>query len=82
MSEQLEEKKESHFKKLFSVKFWVTIWAMAVVSYIVFANKTDFIIIAQWLSSVPLAYLGLNVWQKKIISESVEKSESSDRSEA
>lgn len=63
------EKKESKLSKLCSVKFWVTIWAMAIVSYIVFMNKTDFMIIAQWLCSVPLAYLGLNVWQKKIYSD-------------
>lgn len=59
---------ESKWNKLFSVKLWVTLWSMVIVSYIVFANKTDFMIIAQWLCSVPLAYLGLNVWQKKIIS--------------
>lgn len=60
---------ESKWNKLFSVKLWVTLWSMVIVSYIVFANKTDFMIIAQWLCSVPLAYLGLNVWQKKIISD-------------
>ena len=60
---------ESKWNKLLSVKLWVTLWSMVIVSYIVFANKTDFMIIAQWLCSVPLAYLGLNVWQKKIISD-------------
>ena len=60
---------ESKWNKLLSVKLWVTLWSMVIVSYIVFADKTDFMIIAQWLCSVPLAYLGLNVWQKKIISD-------------
>ena len=56
--------------KLKSVKFWVTIWAVGMVSYIVIGNRTEFTLIAQWLCAVPLAYLGVNVWQKKIYEDS------------
>lgn len=56
--------------KLKSVKFWVTIWAVGMVSYIVIGNRTEFTLIAQWLCAVPLAYLGANVWQKKIYEDS------------
>ena len=56
--------------KLKSVKFWVTIWAVGMVSYIDIGNRTEFTLIAQWLCAVPLAYLGVNVWQKKIYEDS------------
>ena len=59
--------------KLKSVKFWVTIWAVGMVSYIVIGNRTEFTLIAQWLCAVPLAYLGVNVWQKQIFSKADEK---------
>lgn len=53
--------------KLTSAKLWITIWAMVIVTYMVFTkqiqdNQTLVII----LSSVPLAYCGLNVLQKNI----------------
>lgn len=57
-------------KKLKSVKLWVTIWAVGMVTYIVVANRTEFNQIAQWLCAVPLAYIGANVAQKKIFSDS------------
>lgn len=61
------EKKHS---KLTSAKLWVTIWAVAMVSYIVIADRTEFLTIAQWLCGVPLAYIGANVLQKKIYEDS------------
>ena len=64
MSEEKTEKKKH--SKLTSVKLWVTLWAIAMVSFIVMANRTEFLNIAQPLCFVPLGYLGGNVWQKKI----------------
>ena len=64
---------ETKPNKLKSVKFWVTIWAVGMVSYIVIGNRTEFTLIAQWLCVVPLAYLGVNVWQKQIYSKADEK---------
>ena len=64
---------ETKPNKLKSVKFWVTIWAVGMVSYIVIGNRTEFTLIAQWLCAVPLAYLGVNVWQKQIFSKADEK---------
>lgn len=52
--------------KLTSTKLWVTLWAIAMVSFIVIADRTEFMQIAQPLCFVPLGYLGMNVWQKKI----------------
>ena len=64
---------ETKPNKLKSVKFWVTLWAVGMVSYIVIGNRTEFTLIAQWLCAVPLAYLGVNVWQKQIYSKEGEK---------
>ncbi|MDD7611997.1 MAG: hypothetical protein PUJ82_13900 [Spirochaetales bacterium] len=69
----MTEEKKTFIKKLLSIKTWVTLWAMVIVSYVIFTNKTDFLIVAQWLCTVPLAYLGINVWQKKIMSDKEEK---------
>jgi len=66
MTEETEKTSKTKKNKLTSVKFWVTMWAMVMVTFIVITNKTDFLNIAQWLCGVPLAYLGVNVWQKKI----------------
>jgi len=52
--------------KLKSVKLWITIWAITMISYIVFTNKTEFYGIAQMLCSVPLSYVVANVAQKAI----------------
>ena len=66
--EKTEDKKHS---KLTSVKLWVTLWAIAMVTFIVIANRTDFLNIAQPLCFGPLGYLGVNVWQKKIYEDRV-----------
>lgn len=61
-----EEKKKS---KWTSSKLWITIWSMALLSFVVIANRESFMTIAQMLCAVPLTYIGFNVWQKKIITD-------------
>lgn len=61
--------KEQKHNKLTSAKLWVTVWAVLMVSFIVLADRQAFTIIAQWLCGVPLAYIGANVWQKKIFAD-------------
>lgn len=68
MSEEKASEKKPN--KLKSVKLWVTLWSIAMVSFIVIANRTEFLNIAQPLCFVPLGYLGVNVWQKKIYEDS------------
>lgn len=68
MSEEKTSEKKPN--KLKSVKLWVTLWSIAMVSFIVIANRTEFLNIAQPLCLVPLGYLGVNVWQKKIYEDS------------
>lgn len=53
-------------RKLKSVKTWVVIWAIGLITYIVIAGKADFIQLATLLATIPLAYIPSNVWQKKI----------------
>lgn len=55
--------------KLCSAKLWVTIWAIVIVSFIVITGREAFNNIAQWLCTVPLAYIGANVWQKQIFTK-------------
>lgn len=55
--------------KLKSAKLWITIWAIAMTSFIVIADRSNYSDIAQWLCTVPLAYIGANVWQKKIYTD-------------
>lgn len=57
-------------KKLQSTKLWITLWAVAMISYIVIADKTDFYGIAQLLCSVPLSFVVANVAQKAIFKDS------------
>ena len=61
---------KTFLKKLTSIKTLVSIWACALISYIVIADKANFLVIAQMLCAVPLAYIGANVWQKQIFSRS------------
>lgn len=68
MSEEKTSEKKPN--KLKSVKLWVTLWSIVIVSFIVIANRTEFLNIAQPLCFVPLGYLGVNVWQKKIYEDS------------
>lgn len=64
-------------EKFKSIKLWITIWAMFIISWIIFTKQTGFIEIAAILCSIPLAYCGLNYLQKKLYNskENTEKSE-------
>jgi len=72
-TKQAVSEKQAKPAKLKSAKLWVTIWAILMVTFIVLTNKSDFVLIAQWLCGVPLAYIGANVWQKQIFSHSTKE---------
>lgn len=55
--------------KLLSVKTWVVMWAMFIITFCIVADRSKFLPIAQMLCIVPPAYLGVNVWQKNILSK-------------
>ena len=52
--------------KLKSVKTWIVVWAMIVISYIVLMEETSMLQLATLLATIPLAYIPTNVFQKKI----------------
>ena len=52
--------------KLKSVKTWIVVWAVGLITYIVVAGKVDFLTLATLLATIPLAYLPVNAYQKKI----------------
>lgn len=52
--------------KLKSVKTWIVIWAIGLITYIVVAGKTDFLQLAVLLAAIPLAFIPANIAQKKI----------------
>ena len=58
--------------KLKSTKLWITIWAIALITFIVLANRIDYYGIAQLLCSIPLSYVVANVAQKAISNKSEE----------
>lgn len=55
--------------KLKSVKTWIVLWAMGLITYIVVSGKADFLQLAVLLATIPLAYIPTNVYQKKIEKE-------------
>ena len=55
--------------KLKSVKTWVVLWALGLITYIVVSSKVDFLQLAILLATIPLAYIPTNVYQKKIEKE-------------
>ena len=61
------EEKRSFFKKLKSLKFIFTFWATALLTYIIIANRTEFLQVAIMLAAAPLGYCVANVAQKKIL---------------
>lgn len=57
--------KQKH-NKLKSVKTWIVVWAIGLITYIVVASKVDFLTLATLLATIPLAFIPANIAQKKI----------------
>jgi len=53
-------------RKLGSVKVWIALWSMALVTYIVLRDMSAFNNLAMMALAPIIAYLGANVWQDKI----------------
>lgn len=60
------KRKKNKSTKLRSIKLWVTIWSICLISYIVIADRIGFLTIAEKLCVVPLSYIIANVAQKAI----------------
>lgn len=53
-------------RKLGSVKVWIALWSMALITYIVVVNSEAFNNLAMLAVGPIVAYLGANVWEDKI----------------
>jgi len=53
-------------KKLGSVKVWIALWSMALITYIVCKNLAAFNNLAMIAVGPIIGYLGANVWQDKV----------------
>lgn len=67
--------------KWLSTKFLFTLWSVALISFIVFANRTEYTRLAYILSSMPLAYMGVNVIQHKIYADEEEPEAKGEQTE-
>jgi len=54
------------FKKLGSVKVWIALWSMALITYIIIKDQTGFSNFATVMVGPIIGYLAANVWQDKI----------------
>lgn len=62
-------------KKLSSFKNILVIWAVAIITYIVMANKVDFNNIAMMLCGAVIVYFPVNVKQKEILNKKIGEQE-------
>jgi hypothetical protein len=53
-------------RKLGSVKVWIALWSMALISYIVVKDLAAFNNLAMLAVGPVIGYLGANVWEDKI----------------
>jgi hypothetical protein len=53
-------------KKFTSVKTWIALWSMAIITVIVLKGAGDFNNLAMLLTGPIVGYLAANVWQDKL----------------
>jgi len=53
-------------RKLGSVKVWIALWSMVLITFIVWKDMSAFSNLAALALAPIVAYLGANVWQDKI----------------
>jgi len=53
-------------RKLRSVKVWIALWSMALITFIVWKDLSAFNNLAMLLTTPIIGYLAANVWQDKI----------------
>lgn len=63
---RVNSKKSSKWR---STKWWVTVWAMCLTTFIIITGKSEFASVLMMLAGVPVAYIGANVVQKKIYND-------------
>lgn len=58
-------------KKWKSTKFWFTLWATGLLTFIVLANRMEFAQLGMVLAAAPMAYCYCNVKQKELFSNRI-----------
>lgn len=66
-------KKKLRHSKWKSTKLWFTLWATAILTFIVVANRPDFVQLGMVLAAAPLAYCYCNVRQKELYNKKEEE---------
>jgi len=56
-------------RKLGSVKVWIALWSMALITFIVIKDLSAFNNLAMLAIAPVITYLGANVWQDKIYTD-------------
>ena len=53
--------------KLKSIKLWVTVWCLGLITYAIIADKTEWSNVIMALAAVPISYSYFNVKQKEML---------------
>lgn len=71
--ETTDNTKKTTRNKWLSTKWLLTLWSVFLISFIVVGGKTELYQMATVAMSIPLAYIGANVLQKKIYADADEE---------
>lgn len=66
------------FRKLKSLKNLLVLWAVFLITYIVVANKQEFLSVAMLLAGAVIVYFPVNVKQKEIFNKNLDKGDKND----
>lgn len=67
--ETTDNTKKPTRNKWLSTKWLLTLWAIFLITFIVITSKSELYQLATVAMSIPLAYIGANVLQKKIYAD-------------
>jgi uncharacterized membrane protein (DUF441 family) len=57
---------KNFLRKFTSVKTWIALWSMVIITYITLKGAADFNNLAMLLTGPIVGYLAANVWQDKL----------------
>lgn len=75
MSENKEKPEKPKRNKWLSTKWLLSLWSIFLITFIVIANRSEYKFLVTSLVSIPLGYIGANVFQKKIYADAEDEPE-------
>jgi len=69
-------------RKLGSVKVWIALWSMALITFIVWRDLAAFGNLAMMAMAPIIGYLAVNVWQDKLYLDDGKKGKGNDGGDA